>query len=411
MSSAVLSPPVSAALAPADPTAALRGLRERFAAAAPGLDRDGRFPHAHFALLHEAGLVAYAAPAPHGAHASLAQCRHVIGTLAYAEPATALVLAMTYLQHRLLSRAGSRWPRAVQQRVLASAARDGALINSLRVEPELGSPARGGLPATVARRHADGWSLTGRKIYATGIPALRWLSVWARTDEPEPRTGIFLVERPAAGLPGLQVVENWNHMGLRASGSHEVVLQDVAIPAEHAVDVRAPAEWAPQRADADERAGHADQQAWMTVLLGTLYDAVARAAYDWLLDFLSHRVPGSLGAPLSTLPRMQEGVGAIAALLHANQSLLDHAAARIDAGDVPAPADSGLLKLNVTARAIEAVERALRLTGNPGLSRDNPLERHYRDVLCSRVHTPQDDAILLAAGQAAFARPAARSAA
>jgi alkylation response protein AidB-like acyl-CoA dehydrogenase len=46
----------------------------------------------------------------------------------------------------------------------------------------------------------------------------------------------------------------------------------------------------------------------------------------------------------------------------------------------------------------------MALTGNNGLSRKNPLERHYRDVLCSRVHTPQDDSIALAAGRAALDR-------
>jgi hypothetical protein len=42
------------------------------------------------------------------------------------------------------------------------------------------------------------------------------------------------------------------------------------------------------------------------------------------------------------------------------------------------------------------------LVGNPGLSRANPLERHLRDVLCSRIHTPQDDMILIGAGRGAL---------
>jgi alkylation response protein AidB-like acyl-CoA dehydrogenase len=50
-----------------------------------------------------------------------------------------------------------------------------------------------------------------------------------------------------------------------------------------------------------------------------------------------------------------------------------------------------------------AVEQAVALVGNNGLTRKYPLERHYRDVLCARVHTPQDDSVLTAAGQAAFA--------
>ncbi|MNN78176.1 putative acyl-CoA dehydrogenase YdbM [compost metagenome] len=96
---------------------------------------------------------------------------------------------------------------------------------------------------------------------------------------------------------------------------------------------------------------------------------------------------------------MQETIGEIAALLRTNQVLLDDAAARTDANAPPAAADSGLLKFTVTGNAIRAVELALQLAGNHGLSRSNPLERHYRDVLCSRIHTPQNDSILVAAGK------------
>ncbi|MGT2494347.1 acyl-CoA dehydrogenase family protein [Cupriavidus basilensis] len=64
--------------------------------------------------------------------------------------------------------------------------------------------------------------------------------------------------------------------------------------------------------------------------------------------------------------------------------------------------DSNLLKLNITDNAIAAVELAVRLAGNPALSRGNPLERHYRNVLCSRIHTPQNDAILVSAGEQAL---------
>jgi alkylation response protein AidB-like acyl-CoA dehydrogenase len=42
------------------------------------------------------------------------------------------------------------------------------------------------------------------------------------------------------------------------------------------------------------------------------------------------------------------------------------------------------------------------LIGNPGLAHANPLERHYRDVLCSRIHMPQDDMIQSMAGRAAL---------
>ena len=55
-------------------------------------------------------------------------------------------------------------------------------VPSGKVEPELGTPIRGGLPGTVARRTATCWSLNGRKIYSTGSPVLAWNAIWARTD-------------------------------------------------------------------------------------------------------------------------------------------------------------------------------------------------------------------------------------
>ncbi len=58
------------------------------------------------------------------------------------------------------------------------------------------------------------------------------------------------------------------------------------------------------------------------------------------------------------------------------------------------------MKSAVTNAAIDAVGKAVALIGNPGLTRTNPLERHYRNVLCGRVHTPQDDAVHAAAGRA-----------
>jgi hypothetical protein len=59
--------------------------------------------------------------------------------------------------------------------------------------------------------------------------------VWAKTDEPETRVGLFLVP---AGLPGTRIEETWNHLGLRASGSHDVIFEDAAFPLDYEIDVR-----------------------------------------------------------------------------------------------------------------------------------------------------------------------------
>ena len=384
---------MSAALARADDGASLDldtilpELTEAFAATAERHDRDSSFPFENFERLHRHGLLALTAPkALGGAAADLPTTLKVVEAVARGEPATALVLTMQYLFHASLDgRAG--FTDALKAKVVGDALRDGALINALRVEPDLGTPARGGLPATIARRTKDGWSLSGRKIYSTGSPALTWMIVWARTDEPEPRVGGFLVHKDA---PGRRIEETWDHTGLRASGSHDVIFEDTPIPAEHALSPKLPG--APQPPDPT-------MAVWSPVLTSAIYNAVAVSARDWFVRWLTERAPANLGAPLSTLPRFQELVGVIDGLLLQNRVLLDSAAeGRLGA------AHGGLVKHLVTENAIAAVEKAIAATGNPGLSRHNPLQRHFRDVLCGRIHTPQADVVLTAAGKAAFAK-------
>ena len=317
-------------------------LTRQLAESADAHDRSGDFPHANLALLRHHGLLALALPpALGGPGASLGELRRVIGAVARGEPSTALVLCMQYLHLRRLAD-NPDWPGALKRRVAREVLEQGALINSLRVEPELGSPSRGGLPGTLARRVGDGWQLSGHKLYTTGIPGLTWLAVWARSDEPIPRVGTWLVRRDS---PGIRIVESWDHLGMRASGSHEVLFEEVAVPLENAIGLH----------------------------------------------------PHDLGAPLASLPRMQEALGEIDGLLLQNRLLLDAACC----GQLPA-SDSGLLKVAVIDNALAVVEKALELSGNHGLSRHNPLQRHYRDVLCGRVHTPQKDSVWSAAGRAAL---------
>ncbi|HEX5661036.1 MAG TPA: acyl-CoA dehydrogenase family protein, partial [Polyangiales bacterium] len=186
----------------------------------------------------------------------------------------------------------------------------------------------------------------------------------------------------------------WDHLGMRATVSHQVTFEDTPVPLEHAVDVRPPASWAAKPGDI---AG-----LWNALSISTIYDGVARAARNWLAGYLKDRVPSNLGAPLSSLPRVREKFGEIEALLHTNRVLLRDAVQRAEGGAPPSAVEANLLKFTATGNAIRAVEIGLELTGNPGLSRTNPLERHYRDVLCSRIHSPQNDTILVSAGAAAF---------
>jgi len=98
-------------------------------------------------------------------------------------------------------------------------------------------------------------------------------------------------------------------------------------------------------------------------------------------------------------------VGEIEAKLVTNELLLEGVAAQADAGDEEGLGmRAGIVKSVVTRNAIEVVRQGLELTGNPGLSHSNPLERHFRDALCGPVHTPQDDMTFAHAGKSALSQ-------
>jgi alkylation response protein AidB-like acyl-CoA dehydrogenase len=365
-------------------TAALAGQAEEH-------DRAGSFPADGIGVVHAAGLLtATVAERYGGPGAGLAQTVAILHALGRGDPSVALIAAMTLFQHAAQARQQT-WPAALYAEAIAESATRPVLINALRVEPELGTPARGGLPATTARREPGGWSLTGRKIFATGAAGLRWMAVWARTDEPDPRVGSFLVRSDS---PAITTEPTWDHLGLRASRSDDVIFADTPVPADAVAGLAEPAA-AP--------APDAMLMAWNGLGLTALYLGVASAARNWLIGFLTERTPTALGRPLATLPRFQSAVGEIEASLTAASDLIGGLAARADAGDPVAADHAGMAKLIGTRAAIGAVEQAVALVGNNGLTRKYPLERHYRDVLCARVHTPQDDSVVAAAGQSALA--------
>ncbi|HEY5352306.1 MAG TPA: acyl-CoA dehydrogenase [Streptosporangiaceae bacterium] len=385
--------PARPRLAPLPPPqlAALPELTAVLAARAAEHDRDATFPGGSISLVHDAGLLtATVAGRYGGAGAGLAAAVAILRALGRGDPSVALVTAMTLFTHAMQAH-GQTWPQRIYEDVLEESSARPVLINALRVEPELGTPARGGLPATVARWDSGTWWLSGRKIFSTGAVGLRWMVVWARTDEDPARVGSFLVRTDS---PGISIERTWDHLGLRASRSDDVIFTDTPVPPGATVGLHDPAVPVPL---------DPAFLAWNSLGLAALYLGVAAAARDWLVGFLAERTPSALGRPLATLPRFEATVGEIEAVLTGADDLVDGLALRVDAGDETVAGHPSIAKLIATRAAIGAVEQAVALVGNNGLTRKNPLERHYRDVLCARVHTPQDDSILSAAGRSALA--------
>ncbi len=309
----------------------------------------------------------------------------IVQAIGQGDPSVALIFANTLGTH-VAQAHHDVWPAELYERVLAETAERPVSINTARAEPELGAPARGGLPATTARRTASGWVVSGRKAYVTASTGLDYHLVWVKTDETTPRVGHVIVPGDS---PGVEIVETWDHLGLRASSTHDVIYHDVEASAESFLEI-------PYRGVYRDPAGQGGALA-----LGhtALYVGVARAAQEFFLRFANERVPAALGRPIATTERIQAVAGEIEAQLLTAETLLYGVTERAVAGDERAIAQTPIAKVQIVRASIAAVETAVAAIGNPGLTRHNPLQRHLRDVLSSRVHPPQEDQALVAAGR------------
>jgi alkylation response protein AidB-like acyl-CoA dehydrogenase len=240
-------------------------------------------------------------------------------------------------------------------------------------------------------RTAHGWRIAGRKTFSSGSPVLRWgvVSAAAQSDEQAPPyLGSFLIP---LSTPGVRIEPTWDTLGMRATGSHTVVFEDVEIDA--AAEV-------PRPTGAGDSLPH--ERAW-ALCVAAVYLGVAEAARDYAIEFARARKPLALGGrSIASLPSIRERAGRIDLLLFGARGMLVSTARAWDAA--PSSGMDGALaatKVITSNNAVAIAEEAMRLVGGSSLDRSAPLERHYRDVRGGLHHPPQDDAAL-----ALFARQA-----
>jgi alkylation response protein AidB-like acyl-CoA dehydrogenase len=283
------------------------------------------------------------------------------------------------------------WPEPLFGMDCWSVVEEGALINSAATEADLGSPSRGGLPATRARPVAGGWRVTGRKLFVSIAPALRWFLVSTTLppddETPQGAVGSFLIE---AGSPGMRLENSWGDaLSLRASASYDLTLDDVFVPAERLVE-RVPVGKPP-------RPGAPSQMAWFALTLAAVYLGIGQVACDAVCAYARERSLTALGRPIATLPNIQRRVGAIQVVLGTARSTLYQTAQAWE--EFPAERAAmmphiAMAKYLCTNAAYDATDQALRIAGGFGLTRSLLLERYVRDVRAGLTHPPNDDAAL-----------------
>ena len=353
-------------------------------------DRANTFPHDTFQELRDAGYLAMTVPVEFGGPGAT-PLEVMLSQEELAKGSGAVALGATMHLGAMGGLADSRsWPTALLDRIFHEVLTEGALINGLASEPDLGSPSRGGGFSTTARAVEGGYLVNGRKTWSTLSPALTYGNVLLTVIERngQETRGAMLVPM---STPGVRLEETWDNLAMRATGSHDVVFENVFVPEYLRL---------PQQKGAPASA----VSAW-TLLGSAVYLGIAQAARDFAVNFARERVPAGLGKPIAELQTVQHRIAQMEIqLLQARSALYGaaelwdkHPEHRTDIGWQFAAA-----KYTVTNHAIDITDQALRVVGSVGLQKRYPLERYFRDVRAGLGNPPMDDVALTMIGKHAL---------
>jgi alkylation response protein AidB-like acyl-CoA dehydrogenase len=367
---------------PTEPRQEIVDLAVRLAPAlarrAAGYDEADGFAHEDFDDLVAAGYTAITVPADLGGMgASALDLVAAQSRLAEGSPATALAVNMHLHGVGLLAEGFRDRVEPFLKQVVG----EGAILAGGFSEPQSGG--NWWYQATTATPlPGGGWRLAGTKTFFTGWPRATHLFLTAAVEADGDREPIgFLIPRPERGV---RVLGDWKAMGMRATGSHVLAVDDLEVPPECVVDRGFPI------AVSFLVGSHWSWPSFASVFLGA-----AEAAYRHVVGGLPKRRNEGLGQVLSELPGVQQAVGEMRMRLDAARAAL-YAAVRLppDPDPVAHYGRMAAAKLFVCQTALEVCTLALRTAGGSGYLRGGPLERLLRDTHAGLLLPPSHDATL-----------------
>jgi alkylation response protein AidB-like acyl-CoA dehydrogenase len=238
-----------------------------------------------------------------------------------------------------------------------------------------------GFPLTEAAPTDGGWLINGRKIFATNSPFASVIMTAVRVKVPgmDDQLGFLFAFRDT---PGMEILDNWDALGMRASGSNDIVFKDCFLP-EAMVMPMSP--WG-QLNDLLVRISASGAPGLVAVFLG-----IAEAAHEHAVSMVKTRRKAPSGRVIAERVPVQITVAESEIDLAASRAMLARTCDMIDQLWEPGTVvdlaeahrvhkDIQCTKTFVQRRAVEIVDRALTLSGGSGFMSASPLSRYYRDV-------------------------------
>ncbi len=360
--------------------------REKFGPRAARHDREASFPFDNYDDLRAAGLLTICVPREQGGlGADFATYVMVAAEIGRHCGATALSYNMHVcstmwagfiadaLEMTPAQRADHEANRALHY---ANIVERGAIYS--QPFSEGGAAAAGKAPfGTLARPVEGGYRISGKKIFASLAGAADFYGVLCTLDQPAATQRDALYLAVPAGASGVQVVGDWDPLGMRGTVSRTLLLHDVFVPAS--------ARLMPEGLyfQAASRFPH------MFATLSPTYMGIAQAAYDFTAAYLRAEVPGMPPVKRRMYPTKQIAVAEMRVKLEQTRALfLQNARDAVVDPDKDTRMRLYAAHYTIMENANDIARLAIRTCGGQSMLKSLPLERLYRDSRCGSLMLP-----------------------
>ncbi len=350
----------------------------RFDERAPEYDRENRFFYEDFEELRASGYLKVAVPVEFGGSGlNLDEVMAFQRRLAYVAPATAVATNM-HLYWTGMAADLYRSGDTSMQWVLEAAGRGDVFAAG---HGESGNDLGLFLSTTAAVRGDGGYAFNGHKIFGSLSPVWDWLGIHAMdSDDP---TGAKVVH---AFVPrdakGYRIEETWDTFGMRATTSHDTLLEGVFVPDEY-IPLVCPTGFA--------GAGpfHVSLFAWGLLGFANVYTAIAQRALDITVQRSHKKTSIGLTRSMAYHPEVQHDIAAMRISLEAVNGLLrsvqsDWANGVEHGHEWPVKILSA--KYFAVTESWKVVDSAMDLTGGSGIFTRDRMQMLFRDARLGRIH-------------------------
>ncbi len=341
--------------------------RERIAPHVREMDEAGKFSRDILHQLFELGLMGIEIPEEYGGQGGdFFQCVIAVEELSAVDPSAGVIADV---QNTIVINAILRWANEAQKSLyLPKLAADTVGAYALS---EAGSGSDAFALSTRAVDHGDHFLLTGRKLWITNAAEAGLYLLFATLDPAAGYRGItaFLIER---GFAGFQIGKKEDKLGLRASSTCELILDNCRVPRENVMG----------------EVGKGYKIAIETlnegrIAIGAQMIGLARGAFEAALAYSKQRK--QFGKPISDFQAVQFSLAKMATEIEAAR-LLVYNAARLRDAKQPFLTEAAMAKYYSSEVAEKVASQCIEIFGGVGITKDYPAEKYYRDAKIGRIY-------------------------